>query len=90
MPGWLRIEPVSQLTRHKWIELRYSSSFFDDPVRPLIRFVLANGGTITQPMNGVVLGSAQWIGRIPDNVVSASISPVQRAGRFTFQNEPNF
>jgi GT2 family glycosyltransferase len=84
-PCWLHVEPVSQLTRHKWIELHYSSSFFDDPVRPLVRFVLANGGTITQPMNGAVLGSAQWIGRIPDNVVSASISPIQRTGQFTFR-----
>ncbi len=88
--AWLRIEPIADLARHKWIELRYSSSLFDEPVRPLIRFVTARGDTITQPMNGAVLGSAQWIGRIPDNVVSASISPVQRAGRFTFQNEPNF
>jgi O-antigen biosynthesis protein len=85
LPGWLRIEPVSELARHKWIELRYSSGFFDDPVRPLIRFVSANGGTITQPMNGAALGSAQWIGRIPDNVVSASISPIQRSGQFTFR-----
>ena len=84
-PAWLRIEPVSELARYKWIELRYSSSFFDEPMRPLIRFVLTNGGTITQPMNGAVLGSAQWIGRIPDNIVSASISPVQRTGQFAFR-----
>ena len=54
-------------------------------MRPLIRFVTARGDTITQPMNGAVLGSAQWIGRIPDNIVSAAISPVQRAGPFAFR-----
>jgi GT2 family glycosyltransferase len=84
-PAWLRIEPISELARYKWIELRYSSSLFDEPIRPLIRFVLTDGGTITQPMNGTVLGSAQWIGRIPDNIVSASISPVQRTGQFAFR-----
>ena len=83
--AWLRIEPIAELARHKWIELRYSSSLFDEPVRPLIRFVTARGDTITQPMNGAVLGSAQWIGRIPDNIVSAAISPVQRAGPFAFR-----
>jgi GT2 family glycosyltransferase len=83
-PGWLRIEPVSEFARYKWIKLRYSSSFFDEPVRPLIRFVLTNGITITQPMNGAVLGSAQWIGRIPDNLVSASISPARQSGQFAF------
>jgi GT2 family glycosyltransferase len=84
-PGWLRIEPISELARYKWIELRYSSSFFDEPVRPLIRFVLANGDVITQSMNGAVLGSAQWIGRIPDNLVSASISPAQQTGQIAFR-----
>ena len=84
-PAWLRIEPISELARYKWIELRYSSSLFDEPTRPLVRFVLNNGGTITQPMNGTVLGSAQWIGRIPDNIISASISPVQRTGQFSFR-----
>ena len=73
--AWLRIEPGAEFLRHRWIELRYSSSLFDEPVRPLIRFVTAKGETIIQPMNGPVLGSAHWIGRIPDHTVSAAISP---------------
>jgi O-antigen biosynthesis protein len=84
-PAWLRIEPIAALARHRWVELRYSSSLFDEPARPLIRFVTAKGDTITQPMNGPVLGAARWIGRIPDGIVSASISPVQGTGPFAFR-----
>ena len=85
LPAWLRIEPIAELARHRWIRLRYSSSFFDEPTRPLIRFVTRKGDTITLPMNGAVLGSAEWIGRIPDGTVAASISPVLQTGRFAFR-----
>jgi GT2 family glycosyltransferase len=84
-PAWLRIEPIAELARHRWVKLRYSSSFFDEPVRPLIRFVTKKGDTITQPMNGPVLGSAEWIGRVPSGTVAASISPAQRTGPFAFR-----
>src|SRR5271154_1425280 len=84
-PAWLRIEPIAELARQKWIRLRYSASFFDEPVRPLIRFVTRTGDTITLPMNGAVLGSAEWVGRVPDGTVSVSISPVRRRGRFAFR-----
>jgi O-antigen biosynthesis protein len=84
-PAWLRIEPLPEFVRHKWVRLRYSSSFFDEPVRPLIRFVTNKGDSIIQPMNGPVLGSAEWIGRVPDGTVSAAISPAGRAGLFSFR-----
>ncbi|MGC2121351.1 MAG: glycosyltransferase, partial [Xanthobacteraceae bacterium] len=82
---WLRIEPIAELVQHKWVRLHYSSSFYDEPVRPLIRFVTKKGYTIIQPMNGPVLGSAEWVGRIPDGTAAVSISPVARTGRFAFQ-----
>jgi GT2 family glycosyltransferase len=84
-PAWLRIEPIAELARHRWIELRYSSSLFDEPVRPLIRFVTVKADTITQPMNGPILGSARWVGRIPDLTVSVSIKPTQGSGPFAFR-----
>lgn len=84
-PAWLRIEPASEFLRHRWVWLRYSASFFDDPVRPLIRFFIKGGDTIIQPMNGPILGSAEWIGRIPDGAVTAAISPVSQAGPFAFR-----
>ncbi len=77
-PIWLRVEPVRLLARHRWIRLRYSSSFFDDPVRPLIRFETRAGESFIQAMNGPVLGSAEWIGRVPDNTVAVAISPGRR------------
>jgi GT2 family glycosyltransferase len=87
LPFWLRFEPAEAITRRKWIRLRYASSFFDEPVRPLIRFVTAAGKTFIQAMNGPVLGSAEWIGRVPDGTVSVSISPGRRLGPFSFRLE---
>ena len=72
---WLRVEPVELIARHRWIRLRYSASFFDDPVRPLIRFKTRSGATFVQAMNGPVLGSAEWLGRVPDGTVKVAISP---------------
>jgi GT2 family glycosyltransferase len=86
-PAWLRIEPISALARCSWVRMRYSASYFDEPVRPLIRFVLTNGDDVTLPMNGPVLGTAEWIGRVPGNTASAFISPVRRMGSFDFRLE---
>ena len=82
---WLRVEPVHLFARHRWVRLRYSSSFFDDPVRPLIRFETHAGETYIQAMNGPVLGSAEWIGRVPHDTVDIAISPCRRAERFDFR-----
>jgi len=57
----------------------------DEPVRPLIRFTTAFGGVIVEPMNGAVLGSAEWLGRIPPHTVEIAISPSQRIGPFNFR-----
>jgi O-antigen biosynthesis protein len=84
---WLRIEPIAGLTRRKWICLRYSAGFFDEPVRPLIRFDMMDGTTVILPMNGPLLGTAEWIGRVPNGAVSASISPTRRPGPFAFRLE---
>jgi O-antigen biosynthesis protein len=84
-PLWLRICPTEEIARHSWIKLRYSSSFFDEPLRPLIRFTTASGAVLTQAMNGPILGRAEWIGRVPENVVSVSISPGRQLGPFSFR-----
>lgn len=85
LPFWLRVEPARALAKRKWVKIRYSSSFFDEPVRPLIRFVTSSGKVFVQPMNGAILGSAEWIGRVPDNTISVSISPGRRLGPFSFR-----
>jgi O-antigen biosynthesis protein len=82
---WLRVEPAELIARHRWIRLRYSASFFDDPVRPLIRFKTRSGAVFVQAMNGPVLGSAEWMGRVPDDTVSVAISPGPRGTPSTFR-----
>ncbi len=82
---WLRVEPVELIARHRWIRLRYSASFFDDPVRPLIRFKTGTGKAFVQAMNGPVLGSAEWTGRVPDDTVKVAISPGRGGGPSTFR-----
>jgi O-antigen biosynthesis protein len=72
---WLRVEPVELIARHRWIRLHYSASFFDDAVRPLIRFKTRTGAAFVQAMNGPVLGSAEWMGRVPEDTVKVAISP---------------
>ena len=58
LPFWLRLEPARAVAKRRWIKLRYSSSFFDEPVRPLIRFSTNTGRNFIQPLNGATLGSA--------------------------------
>ena len=82
---WLRIASTGALARRRWVRLRYSSSYFDDPVRPMIRFDTAQGRQFLQFMNGPVLGSGEWIGRIPETTTAISISPVNRPGIFDFR-----
>jgi O-antigen biosynthesis protein len=85
LPVWLRLEPSNLITRRRWVRLRYSSSMFDEPVRPLIRFTIATGERFVEAMNGPILGSAEWIGRVPDRTISVQFSPCRRQGPFSFR-----
>jgi O-antigen biosynthesis protein len=87
LPVWLRVEPIDLIRQCRWVRIRYASSFFDEPVRPVIRFINAAGKITIQPMNGPILGYAEWIGRIPDQTVSVGISPTRRLGAFHFRIE---
>ena len=84
LPVWLRVQPISAFPSRRRVRVRYRSSFFDDPVRPLIRFETAGGRSVVHPMNGAVPGSGEWTGRIPDKTVAVSISPVACLGPFDF------
>jgi hypothetical protein len=84
-PVWLRLEPSDLIARRRWVRLRYSLSMFDEPVRPLIRFTTATGKQIVEAMNGPVLGSAEWIGRVPSSTKSVEFSPCRREGPFGFR-----
>jgi GT2 family glycosyltransferase len=82
---WLVVYPREAITRHRWVRLKYSSSFMDEPVRPLIRFTTIDGEVFVEPMNGTTLGSAEWLGRVPDHTIETAISPSRRIGPFNFR-----
>jgi O-antigen biosynthesis protein len=84
LPVWLRVAPTAAFPSRRWVRVRYRSSFFDDPVRPLIRFETADGRTVVEPMNGAILGIGEWTGPVPDKTMAVSISPVARLGPFDF------
>src|ERR1700687_101695 len=77
---WLAVHPPELLPGRSGIRLKYSSSFMNDPVRPLTRSTTAIGEVIVEPMNGAVLGSAEWLGRIPPPNVDLAISPSRLSG----------
>jgi GT2 family glycosyltransferase len=85
LPFWLRISPAESINRGRWVAIRYRSSFFDEPVRPLIRFVTASGEEHVRAMNGPVLGCGEWVGRVPERTVSIFVSPGRRLGPFSFR-----
>lgn len=83
-PAWLSISPVEPFSTRTWIRVRYRSSFFDDPVRPLLRFTTRSGEIFHDAMTGAYAGCGEWIGRVPPDTVAVSVSPVMRTGRFDF------
>jgi GT2 family glycosyltransferase len=87
LPAWLSIPNFLEVCGRSWFSIRYASSFFDRPVRPLLRFRTQLGRDITYILNGPVLGTAEWIGRVPDNSVSVSICTTDRLGPFAFRIE---
>lgn len=86
-PAWLSIPNFLEVCGRNWFSIRYASSFFDRPVRPLLRFRTQAGRDITYIINAPVLGTAEWIGRVPDNATSVSICATDRLGPFAFRIE---
>jgi O-antigen biosynthesis protein len=87
LPIWLRLEATDPIRPNTWLRLRYRSSYFDDNVRPLIRFMDHADQSHIQAMNGTLFGVGEWVGYIPEHVTSISISPVNRTGPFGFRVE---
>lgn len=79
--AWLRVEPTPFALRGRWVRFHYSASYFDDPIRPVIRFTTSKDH-YDQVMNGPVLGSGEWIGRIPKDLTALSIDPGTDRPRF--------
>lgn len=83
-PAWLAISPVLPFSSQTWVRIRYRAGFFDDPVRPLLRFTTRDGEVFHDAMTGAFAGCGEWIGRVPPGTVAVSISPVTRTGGFDF------
>ncbi len=68
----------------RFVEFAYRSSFWDEPVRPILRFHRRDGGFVEHIAAGPVVGAAVWVGRVPSGAVGLSISPTNRLGPFDF------
>jgi O-antigen biosynthesis protein len=84
---WLRLQVDSDSLRHGWIKLRYRTSLYDEPVRPVVRFVRRDGSSTVYPLNAPIFGAAEWIGPVPADTAEVHISPVARPGPFNFEVE---
>ena len=84
---WLRLDVDRAVLRHRWIKLRYRSSLYDEPVRPLVRFVRPDGSSTVYPLNAPIFGAAEWIGPVPPDTAQVHVSPVARPGPFNFEVE---
>lgn len=82
--GWLRLHFRKGVPVGRWISLSYRCSFLDRLVRPVMRFV-STEGSIDHSMAAALFGQATWVGRIPAGTTSVLISPVDRAGPFSFE-----
>jgi O-antigen biosynthesis protein len=88
---WLGIEAdfllkKAVIKKSVWIELIYSSSYLDEPVRPILRCVLQDNYH-DEILPAPVFGRAIWRGYVPAGTVLLQISPTNQVGDFRFQIE---
>jgi O-antigen biosynthesis protein len=81
--AWLEFEDPSVFAEARFVEIVYRASLYDDPVRPLLKFVAAERETL-RILPGPVAGAGFWRGAVPRGVERVLISPCARSGRFDF------
>ncbi|PNG25651.1 glycosyltransferase family 2 protein [Methylocella silvestris] len=81
---FLAIEPAALVPPSGWFRLRYRLSFFDRPVRPIISFRRGGAEIGWRLLPGPVLGRGEGLLTAPAGTTAVWISPVARAGRFSF------
>jgi len=82
---WLRLSSIEAFRPGGWIEMRYATSLYDDPVRPIFRFWTENGAFKDVLAPAPCEGVGVWIGRAPPNLSALWISPTDQVGRFDFE-----
>jgi GT2 family glycosyltransferase len=70
-----------------FVTMTYRASAWDEPARPLIRFVRSEGAPIDRIAAAPVAGAGLWTGRVPSDTIRIDISPTNRLGRFDFRAE---
>src|SRR5258707_624864 len=83
---WLRFSSPAVFAGKRFVEITYRASLYDDPVRPVLRFVNRKG-TLERILPAPVAGAGLWRGTVPAEVRDVLISPVARTGRFDFAVE---
>lgn len=82
---WLRFSSAGAFRPGRIVEMRYASSLFDPPARPLLRFWLGGENFQDHILPAPCEGLGVWIGRVPDDRTDVWISPANRPGRFDFR-----
>ena len=82
---WLRLSSIEDFLPGVWIEMRYATSLYDDPVRPILRFWMQGGAYKDVLAPAPCEGVGVWIGRAPPNLSEVWVSPTDNVGRFDFQ-----
>ncbi|MGO9943323.1 MAG: glycosyltransferase family 2 protein [Rhodoblastus sp.] len=84
---WLRLQREEGLKQGAIVRIRYSTHYFDDPVRPILRFQLGELGFQDHLMPAAYEGAGVWVGRVPNGLTETWISPTTRTGPFDFRIE---
>ena len=82
---WLGLSglPIARIAG-RFVEVTYSASLWDEPVRPIFRFWQDDGTFVDHLAAGPILGTGLWTGRVPRNTTRVSVSPTNRPGPFDF------
>ena len=83
---WLRLRLALPPRGGQWVRMEYQSSFLDPLVRPILRFISANGHADAY-LPGALWGRGIWIGYVPAGTRDVHICPVASPGLFGFQVE---
>ena len=82
---WLKFRAIEAFPPGGFVHVRYASSIFDAPVRPVLRFWLGDGSFRDHILPAACEGAGCWIGRTPEGRTGVWISPTNQPGPFAFE-----
>jgi GT2 family glycosyltransferase len=83
---WLKLEIDAALWAGRWVRIVYASGLLDPLVRPRLR-VRIGAAFWETAMPAALHGRGVWRGAIPKGATEVWISPIDRAGPFSFRVE---